>query len=88
MININPDPPVLSTDEGKDLGNWVHLHPNILKIGRCTKGDTGEEAEAAGDGDDPDPVHDRFRSLGAEDYNHIPGYDPGFSWITKVAGDL
>jgi len=89
VINVNPEPPVLSTDDAKDLGNWVHLHPNILKIGRCTPlpKEGGEEGQEEAEGGD-DPVHDRFRSLGADDYNHIPGYEPAFSWIAKVAGDL
>ena len=88
QYKLNEEPPAMATDEMKDLANWAHLHPIILKAGRCT------HAEPVGMGDEEkeeymnklneeDKVEDRFKVV-AED-TPVPGTEG--PWSSKVCGD-
>lgn len=78
---------VPGTDELKSLEIWGHMHPILLKAGRCSHvAPAGMDEEAQGEYmnklNEDDPTVERFK--GVSEDTKVTSQD---AWLTKVSGD-
>jgi len=85
---VAEEPPAMGTDEMKNLENWSHLHPIILKAGRITH----VEPEGMGEEEkeeymaklaESDKTVDRFAVIAEDEAVE----KVGAAWTSKVTGD-
>lgn len=87
-MKLAEEAPALGIEELKSLEIWAHMHPILLKAGRCThvppKGVSDEERdEILAKLAEEDKVEERFKAL-QED---VPVKGLETAWLSKVSGD-
>mmetsp|Transcript_18055 Transcript_18055/g.30797 ORF Transcript_18055/g.30797 Transcript_18055/m.30797 type:complete len:234 (-) Transcript_18055:60-761(-) len=80
--------PSMATEDLKSLESWSHLHPIILKAGRCSHAEPEglndeEKEEYMNKLAEDDKVEERFKII-QEDLP-VQGYES--SWLSKICGD-
>lgn len=89
-IENEEEPVYLSTVQLKDMSNWLHAHPGILKAARITH----MEPEVPDDADidvevlkaqqiEKDPFEERLKSISKD--REVPGL--GKAWVHRYVGD-
>lgn len=87
-MKLAEEPPAAGTDELKSLEAWAHLHPNILKAGRCehvVPANIGEDERDAylEKLNEEDKKEERFKALNED--TPVPSSES--AWTSKVCGD-
>lgn len=89
-IKIGEETPNLSTEDMKNLENWSHSLPYLLKSGRCSHylpSDLDDEAkeEFLAKLNEQDKPEDKLKAISEDSSLVALGLN---SWSVKIAGDI
>lgn len=87
-VRMAEEPANPGTEELKSLENWSHMHPVLLKVGRCSHiapTDMGEEEkeEYMAKLAEEDKVEERFKAINED----VPVPSVETAWLSRVCGD-